>query len=312
MAIKLSLAMSVALPAGVVVAGIIKNIDLLAVSLKDLLNSSGIKAQPFVVALASHLVESHNVSIAADVLTGELEEQIYLAYEQQITEDIADCQLDYQFLQQNDDEHEFIVASCPKTLINDVLALASKLKLQLQAIDVAKYALANLYNWENTRGSDSKNIALLGVSALGIDLLVLEDAEVGYQQFIPLSSSEEVASHAKYPSNTKKNTALVASQPGATKLNKAQKSLFLNAITETFANLERDGHLSAISSIELHGDAAINKALQTSLAKSLQLPVLMTDPFKRLDITSAKISGEKSEYLLATALALRGVGYDQA
>jgi type IV pilus assembly protein PilM len=155
------------LPAGVIVQGEVRQPDLLAEVLGELVLSCGCQKRPVVTSLSGNLTLAKKINFS-QMSEGELrgllqdEGSKYLPIQ-----DVSDVYLDFQILKPSDvnpNQMEVLIVAAQRAVVDDYTAAFAKAGLEIAIMDVDSYALETMYE-ENYAPEEEETVALLDIGA---------------------------------------------------------------------------------------------------------------------------------------------------
>ncbi len=163
------------IPPGLIEDGAIKDAEQVAETIRNLLKSYSIKGQQAAMSVGGYsvIVKKINVQTMSEE---QLQETISFEAEQYIPFDIADVNLDFQILGENENnpnQMNVLLVAAKKEMVNDYVNLAQMAGLHPCIIDVDAFALQNIYelNYSPEKG---ENTALIDIGASKTSLNILK------------------------------------------------------------------------------------------------------------------------------------------
>ena len=159
---------------GLIEDGSIKDPEAIAESIRQLYHSNGIREQNVAISIGGYsvIVKKINVQTQTD---DELQDSMPFEAEQYIPFDIADVNLDYQVLGENEhnpNQLSVLLVAAKKEMVNDYINLIQLAGLNPCIIDVDAFALQNIF--ELSYDTSEENVALIDIGASKTSLNILK------------------------------------------------------------------------------------------------------------------------------------------
>ena len=159
---------------GLIEDGSIKDPEAIAESIRQLYHSNGIREQNVAISIGGYsvIVKKINVQTQTD---DELQDSMPFEAEQYIPFDIADVNLDYQVLGENEhnpNQLSVLLVAAKKEMVNDYINLIQLAGLNPCIIDVDAFALQNIF--ELSYATNEENVALIDIGASKTSLNILK------------------------------------------------------------------------------------------------------------------------------------------
>lgn len=159
---------------GLIEDGSIKDPEAIAESIRQLYHSNGIREQNVAISIGGYsvIVKKINVQTQTD---DELQDSMPFEAEQYIPFDIADVNLDYQVLGENEhnpNQLSVLLVAAKKEMVNDYINLIQLAGLNPCIIDVDAFALQNIF--ELSYDTNEDNVALIDIGASKTSLNILK------------------------------------------------------------------------------------------------------------------------------------------
>ncbi len=305
------------MPHEAIVQGAFLDSGAIVETIQEAVRATGSRTKDVVVAVSGHSVIVKKVSLPS-MSRAELEQQIQWEAEQYIPFDVNEVNLEFEILESPGDEAqmEVLLVAAKKDLIDDYMQVVADAGLNLLAIDVASFALANAYEI-NYEVRPESVVALVNIGAQGVNINVLQggvpsftrDIATGggeYTQEIQkaLSVSFEEAERIKRGENVTAEGQEIVPQEVEHAMRSVTDTL-VNEITRSldfFAATEAD---SQIGKILLSGGGARVVGLARAFEEKTGLEVEILNPLSRMLPTEKFEAGFLEE--LAPSLGV-GIG----
>ena len=309
------------LPSSAIVNGIIKEPQIIANTLQNLLAHLQIKTKEIVFAISGYSVIIKKIALPF-IPEKELAQSIEYEAQQHIPFDIKEVNLDFQVLNPTKadlDSMSVLLVAAKKETLNAYLEIFELSDLEASIADVAAFALANAY--ENNYPLDSTPIALVNLGAGQITLHVLNqygpvftrDIFLGGRQLTELiqslwNISFDEAEKIKLGRN---RTPDLLDRVGPPFLSVFQT--WTEEIRQVLDVLSASDPENKPAKIVLSGGSSLIPGLPQLLSKGLQLPVELFDPFSQVRIDPeifdpAYLHSIGPQLAIAFGLALRQKG----
>jgi type IV pilus assembly protein PilM len=308
------------LPPEAIVDNTLMDSAAIAVTIKNLVSSLGIKIKDVVCSISGNSVIIRKIVLQA-MPQEELEDQISWEAEQYIPFDINDVNMDFQILSPDSNDpakmNVLLVAS-KKDIINDYVSVFSEAGMQLSVVDVDSFAVQNSFEANHDHSSeDILALINIGASVMNINIikdgitLFTRDVQVGgnlyteeIQKQLGMSSKEAEIEKLLASENNKESLLNVISKVNDTITQEIRRSLdFYNST----ASDER------ISGIFVSGGCSKVYQLIDTISQKIGLPVEKLNPFAKLKYNEKDFDPEYLEEIapfmaVPVGLAIRRVG----
>lgn len=283
------------LPPEAVVDGQFMNTGAVVGALRELLARHKVKTRDACVAVSGNSVIIKRISLP-HMKREELEESITWEAEQYIPFDVNDVNIDFHILSERPDDAgqmDVLLVAARKDLINEYSALLIEAGLKPAVIDVAAFALENMFTLNYDVGPDPVALVNVGASTVNINVLragtsaFTRDVGMGgrfYTEEIQrsLNVSFEEAEALKIGGLEADRTAVVPEE-----VERVLSTVSENIATEVHRSL--DFFLStsggvALSGVYLAGGAAPTPGLAAAIERATNSPVTLVDPFRRIAV----------------------------
>ncbi|NNF99084.1 MAG: type IV pilus assembly protein PilM [Desulfobacteraceae bacterium] len=175
---------------GLIEDGVIKEPEMVADTIRDLLKSHGIRERNVAVSIGGYsvIVKKINVQNATE---DELQDTIQFEAEQYIPFDINDVNLDFQILgesEQNPNQMSVLLVAAKKEMIQEYISLSQMAGLNPRIIDVDAFALQNIFETNYDIGDD--NVALIDIGASKTSLNILKGENSVFMRDVSLGCGQ--------------------------------------------------------------------------------------------------------------------------
>ncbi len=283
------------LPPEAVVDGAFMNTGAIVSAIRELLARHKVKTRDACVAVSGNSVIIKRISLP-QMSRDELEESITWEAEQYIPFDVNDVNIDVHILSQRADEAghmDVLLVAARKDLINEYSALLIEAGLRPAVIDVAAFALENMFSLNYDVGPDP--VALVNVGAATVNINVLRGGSSAFTRDVGLGGrvyteeiqrslnvSFEEAEALKVGGNERDRSAVVPEE-----VERVLSGVSENIATEVHRSL--DFFLSTsggvgLSGVYLSGGAAGTPGLAQAIERATNATVTLVDPFRRISV----------------------------
>ena len=293
------------LPPEAIVDGAFMNTTAIVGTIKELLQKQKIKTKDAVVAISGNSVIIKRISLTA-MTQDELEEALPWESEQYIPFDVNDVNIDAHVLKGKADEAgqmDVLLVAARKELVNEYTSVVMEAGLRPVVIDVAAFALENMFTLNYESVDDTVALVNVGASVVNINILkkgisaFTRDVGMGgriYTEEIQraLNISYEEAEAFKIGGSVQDRTAVVPEE-----VERVLSTVSDNIAGEVHRSL--DFFLSTsgggnLDKVVLSGGAAATPGLRAALERLCGCPVDIADPFRKVSIDERAF---KPEYL---------------
>ena len=316
-------------PEGCIQDGAVADPTMVSQTVEQLLTSLGLRRALVTSALAGHAVIVKRLSLPA-MGDAELAEAIPWEAEQYIPFDLADVQLDYQVISNNDGDKpaadgakaglEVLLVAARKDRIDDRAGVIAQTGRRPVVVDVEAFALANAYQMNYPERTDAlsalihvgRNVTVVCLLERG-EPIFTRDISIGGQvhlaallkEFGPAGVDELAAKrmlHGQYPND-------VGADQVAGVLREASAQLVLE-VRKTVDFYRATSPIDRLSRVVLSGGAWQAVGLVDLLASEFGAPVDVFDPFRRVSRSGRAASADAAgpAYAVAVGLAMRKEG----
>lgn len=309
------------LPPEAIVDGAFMNTSAIVSTIRELLTRNKVRTKDAVVAVAGNSVIIKRISLPV-MTQEELDESITWEAEQYIPFDVNDVNIDSFILQGHADEAgqmEVLLVAARKELINEYTSLVIEAGLKPAVIDVAAFALENMFtlNYDVPK----EPVALVNVGASTVNINVLRRGVSAFTRDIAMGGrayTEEIqrAMNVSYEDAEVFKTGGDGSDRTAVVPEEVER--VLSSVSDTIAievHRSLDFYLStagggSLVRMYLSGGAAPTPGLRNALERTCGCPVEIVDPFRRIQVEERSFNpgylrGVAPQAAIAVGLGLR-------
>jgi type IV pilus assembly protein PilM len=291
-------------------------------AIKKLISETNIKPKNTTISVSGHSsVIVKRISIQR-MSEEELSESIKFEAEQYIPFDIEDVNLDFQILEQHQEENQMdvLIVAVKKDKINEYVSVVTEAGLNPVIVDVDAFALENMYEI-NYEIKEDEHIAMVNIGASMININILKgglsvftrDSSIGGNL---LSEALQREFNISYDDaeRLKLGEAIEGiSQEDVASVLMATSEDIIGEISRSFEFFRSTSkHEGEISEIILSGGGALIKDFVPLLSERVGIDVKIVDPFKNIQIPDSFDRGYLKKIgpimAVATGLALRRIG----
>jgi type IV pilus assembly protein PilM len=306
------------LPEDTIVDGAIMSKLPLAESLNKIFTEQRIRNSRIATSISGNSVIVKKVALPM-LSSAELEESIQWEAEQYIPFDLAEVNVDYQVLKEIPDEQklEVILVAAKKEKIADYCSVVSMTGKTPSVVDIDAFALLNAYEI-NYEPEEDSIVALLNIGASsmtmnivrGTEFLFTRDIATGGEQYteflqrdlgIDRDEAEEYKQMIDVPFEMEDQVRSV--------LRSVSENMALE-IEKTLEYFKTTTYSKDIESLYICGGASKTEGLQQYLSETLQFPVEILDPFRKIEVNGAgdlldDAEHSGADFAVAVGLAMR-------
>ncbi len=306
------------LPEDTIVDGAIMSKLPLAESLNKIFTEQRIRNSRIATSISGHSVIVKKVALPM-LSSAELEESIQWEAEQYIPFDLAEVNVDYQVLREVPDEQklEVILVAAKKEKMADYCSVVSMTGKTPSVVDIDAFALLNAYE-VNYEPEEDSIVALLNIGASsmimnivrGTEFLFTRDIATGGEQYteflqrdlgIDRDEAEEYKQMIDVPFEMEDQVRSV--------LRSVSENMALE-IEKTLEYFKTTTYSKDIESLYICGGASKTEGLQEYLSETLQFPVEILDPFRKVEVNGAgdlldDAEHSGADFAVAVGLAMR-------
>jgi type IV pilus assembly protein PilM len=311
------------LPPEAIVDGAFMNTTAIVTTIRELLARHKVRTKEAVVAVAGNSVIIKRISLPL-MTQEELEESITWEAEQYIPFDVNDVNIDAFILQGQGDEAgqmEVLLVAARKELINEYTSLVIEAGLKPAVIDVAAFALENMF----TANYDvpQEPIALVNVGASTVNINVLRRGVSAFTRDIGMGGrgyTEEIqrSMNVSYEEAEVFKTGGDRNDRSAVVPEEVER--VLSMVSDTIAtevNRSLDFYLSTagggqLTRLYLAGGAAPTPGLRDALERVCGCPVEIVDPFRRIQVDERAFNPRFLQDVAPSAAIAVGLGLRRA
>jgi len=196
---------SIDIPPGAIEEGNIVEPARVADAIRQLYKKFDIKETNVAISIGGYSVIVKKITVQT-MEEEELQETINLEAEQYIPFDIADVNLDFQILGENEhnaNQMNVLLVAAKKEMINDYVKLIEMAKLNPCVIDIDSFALQNIYERaylkagtlegleeKNAGGGNGESVALIDIGASKTSLNILKDRSSVFMRDVSLGCGQ--------------------------------------------------------------------------------------------------------------------------
>jgi type IV pilus assembly protein PilM len=306
------------LPEDTIVDGAIMSKLPLAESLNKIFTEQRIRNNHIATSISGHSVIVKKVALPM-LSSAELEESIQWEAEQYIPFDLAEVNVDHQVLREVPEEQklEVLLVAAKKEKIADYCSVVSMTGKTPKVVDIDAFALMNAYEF-NYEPEEDAIAALLNIGASsmtmnivrGTEFLFTRDIATGGEQYteflqrdlgIDRDEAEEYKQMVDVPFEMEDQVRSV--------LRSVSENMALE-IEKTLEYFKTTTYSKDIESLYICGGASKTEGLQAYLSETLQFPVEILDPFRKVEVNGAgdlldDAEHSGADFAVAVGLAMR-------
>jgi type IV pilus assembly protein PilM len=180
----------VEIPFGAIEDGAIKKPDEVAEAIRQLFKGYGIKEQNVAISIGGYSVIVKKINVQT-MTEDQLQETIQFEAEQYIPFDIADVNIDFQILGENEsntNQMNVLLVAAKKEMVNDYINLIQMANLNPCIIDVDSFSLQNIYSYSYP--ASEGNVALIDIGAGKTSLNILKGDSSVFMRDVSLGCSQ--------------------------------------------------------------------------------------------------------------------------
>jgi len=284
-----------ALPPEAIVDGAFMNTSAIVGTVKELLARHRVKSKAAVVAVAGNSVIIKRISLPV-MSKDELDESITWEAEQYIPFDVNDVNIDAFILPGQADEAgqmDVLLVAARKELVNEYRQLVIECGLQPAVVDVAAFALENMYTANYDVIDDP--VALVNVGASSVNINVLRRGVSAFTRDIGLGGrayTEEIQRSMNVSYEEAETFKVAGSETDRASVVPEEVERVLSTVSDNIAieiHRSLDFYLSTAGSasmarLYLAGGAAPTPGLRDALERVCGCPAEIVDPFRRIQV----------------------------
>ncbi len=310
------------LPDDTVVDGQIMELNAVSEVIQNVCSDHKIKANQVVTGVSGHSVIIKNI-VLPSMTHEELEESIDWHAEEHIPYDLSEVSLDYHITSEDDESTNVMIAACKRERLDNIKQAIQLSGKNPVVIDVDTFALQNCYE-VNYQPEASQVVTLLNIGASTMNVNIVQGTHSLFTRDITVGGSQ-------FTDILQKSLGYSFQQAEAVKRGVAdamegveEKSIepLMNNVTEMvameiqktfdFYRATAEDDELVVDKILISGGGSKLVGLSEDLAKRLEVPVEVLDPFRQIKIDTRKfdpdyLSEIMPEMAVAVGLAIRGV-----
>jgi type IV pilus assembly protein PilM len=309
------------LPSDTIVDGQIMELNAISEAIQSLCADHKIKSGKFVTSVSGHSVIVKNI-VLPPMSAEELEESIDWHAEEHIPYDLSEVSLDYHVTDTSAESTKVLIAACKSERIDNLKQAIQFAGKEPMVIDVDTFALQNCYE-VNYEPNDSEIVMLLNIGASTMNVNIIQGTRSLFTRDITVGGSQFTESLQRSLGVSSQEAELVKRGIADSQVETDEKAIepFMNnvmdivsmEIQKTFdfyrATAEEGG--VTVQKILISGGGSKLKGLHDELARRLEIPVEVLNPFRKIKVDSRKFDPDylnevTPEMAVAVGLALRG------
>lgn len=303
------------MPAGAIINDQMKDLPLIAQTIKKIVKHSRVKTQNVAIAIPKSWTITKNIIVNAHMTKDELESRVWIEADRLFSSLIGEIYLDFSVIgpaQQDPSQLEVLIVASRKDQINPFFEIMRLADLNLKIIDVSCYAIERALSLTAQSVIQAQTIALLNIDSSLMSLLVLDKGQLIY------------ASDQAYEGSYLRKT-----QPAETELVTTESSATdeTNVLSEDLPKEEEGVQASTIAYIKhmlhffyssrpnikinqviLAGDCATKPNLAQAIQKEIGIETQLINPFEHMDIgpgiNAEELKRQSAALTLCCGLAL--------
>ena len=304
----------VPLPAGAVESGRIVDAAAVASAVRRVLTGSGFRARRCALAVARQAVIVRRVTLPA-MSAGELDAAIHWEAQQHIPFPLAEVVLDYHRLPPaGDGRTAVLLVAARRDRVAEYAAAAAAAGCRAAIVDTAAFALLNA--WQSSSAADTAGpAALLDVGATSTGVVVALGGQPLAVRELPLGTRSYVeALRATAGLGAEDAERIVHGEADAGGASPAVQTALQSVHAQLAAEVNRaldparEQAPGVAGAVALGGGGAHAAGLTEALASTLQVPVTVLDPFRRVACNDVSGGPDGPRAAVAVGLALRREG----
>jgi len=311
------------LPPEAIVDGAFMNTSAIVGTIRDLMARNKVKTKDAVVGVSGNSVIIKRISLPV-MTQDELDESITWEAEQYIPFDVNDVYIDAFILQGQADEAgqmEVLLVAARKELVNEYQSVLLEAGLRPVCVDVAAFAMENMYTLNNDISPDPVALVNIGASTVNINVLrrgvsaFTRDLQIGGRNYTEeiqrsLNVSFEEAESFKVGGAERDRSAVVPEE-----VERVLSNVSENIAAEVHRSLDfylSTGGGGSLGRVVLTGGACVTPGLLPSLESRCGCPVEIADPFKRIQVDERAINPNFLQNMAPQAAIAVGLGLRRA
>jgi type IV pilus assembly protein PilM len=307
-------------PKDVIVDKNIKNIDVIADTIKMVLKQSETRLKHVCVAVAGSSVMTRTIVMPASMSAEDMEEQILIEADQYIPYSLDEVRLDFEVQGQNEANPEMVnvlLAASRKEIVDDRVEVLTKAGLKAKIVDVEAFAMENAFTLLADQLPDAvegQTIAIADIGATMTTLNVLHDCKTIYtreQGFGGRQLTEEI--QRRYGLSYEE--AGLAKRHGGlpdnyiTDVLEPFKKAMIQQISRALQFFVSSSANRSVDNIVLAGGCASIPGLEKMVEQALGIPAFVANPFINMALSNRvkpqNLNNDAPSMMIACGLALR-------
>jgi type IV pilus assembly protein PilM len=289
---------------------------------RSLVESLKVKTKNVASSISGHSVIIRKILLPI-MTEEEMEASIQWEAEQYIPFDISEVNLDFQILgpaQKDPSQMNVILVAAKKDFVNDYVAVFKESGLNPQVMDIDCFALENAF--EVNYGFEAEaNVALINMGASAMNINILKDGESVFTRDIQVGGN-------MFNEEIQKRLGLSSEDAETVKLGGVVEDVDPDSVAEVIADASESlaqevqrslDFFSATSAdekvqaIHITGGVSKTRQVKEALARRLNMPVDVLDPFRQVVVNEKEFDPEYIHsvgplFPVAVGLAMRRLG----
>ncbi|MBF0223889.1 MAG: type IV pilus assembly protein PilM [Desulfobacterales bacterium] len=289
-------------PHGAIDESGIKNVEVVANSIRQLFKNTGIKISNVAVAIGGYSVIVKTITVQT-MTEEQLHNTIHIEAEQYIPFDMSDVNLDFQIVSeagQAQGQMKVLLVAAKKEIVSTYIKVVEKAGLTPMIVDVDAFALQNVYehNYDTVDGKN-EHIALIDIGASKTSLNILWNKNSVFMRDVPLGCSqidERIMSEAKC-SFDEAEAIKLGRQKGKLVGNRV-KEIVTDVVSDWCTEIRRalEFYYSSypehrIKEVVLSGGGGNIKEFRDLLKDQTGTEVKLINPFQKIAIDEGRLDG---------------------
>jgi type IV pilus assembly protein PilM len=305
-------------PPSAIQSNMVSEPDRVGEAIKALFEAKGIRARKAVTAVPGPAVMIKRVTLPSQTAQ-ETEQTIMLEAGNFIPEELDNVNLDYQVIDTRTEsrEMEVLLAAAKKDIVHSYSETLKAAGLQPVVVDVDYFALDNLYELNYDPVADQV-VALVNIGARYSSINILKGGRSVFTGDVPVGGRDITEALTRDLGVTADEAEKLKTGRGGSSVDQEQLSMALGPavdalIEEIHYALSFFWTAATDERIDiLYLSSAPRARLATRLAERVEAPVEVTDPFRRIAMTSsidgAALQRRASEFAVALGMSVRRPG----
>lgn len=307
------------LPAQAVVEKNISDIDAVGESISKAISLMKPSMKEAAVAVAGSAVITKIIEMNASLTDSEMENQIIVEADQYIPYPLSEVAIDFERQESNDTESDFVnvlLAACRKDNVESRVEALSAGGLTAKVVDIEAYAMERAYSLiaEQVDDEDVSTVAIIDIGATATTLHVLLDGKTIYtrEQLFGGNQLVEDVQRRFGMSAIEAETAIKrGSLPDEfeAEILAPFKDSVVSQVSRALQFFFSSSQYNDVDYIVLAGGVAAIEGLSDLVREQLASPVLVANPFAKLNIGSkvnkTMLENDAPSLMIACGLAMR-------